>query len=272
MTTADDQPDRRKDADRSGATPPARKVEGAIGPGAAKPAWRRYLPILVLAGGLAAGYAAGLHEYLSLSVLAEQREDLLGFVDANYALSLAVYFLVYVLAVAFSFPAASVLTIFGGFLFGWLVGGIVTAFAATLGATAVFLAAKSAFGDVLRQKAGGFLNRLADGFEKDALSYLFVLRLAPVFPFFVINIAPAFFGVPLRTYLIATFFGILPGTFAYSWLGQGVDSVLLAAADAGREVSVGDLVTPEITIAFVALALVAAIPPVLRRLRGPRNS
>ena len=125
---------------------------------------------------------------------------------------------------------------------------------------------------MLRQKAGGFLNRLADGFEKDALSYLFVLRLAPVFPFFVINIAPAFFGVPLRTYLIATFFGILPGTFAYSWLGQGVDSVLLAAADAGREVSVGDLVTPEITIAFVALALVAAIPPVLRRLRGPRNS
>ena len=93
-----------------------------------------------------------------------------------------------------------------------------------------------------------------------------------VFPFFVVNIAPAFFGVPLRTYVIATFFGILPGTFAYSWLGQGVDSVLLAAADAGREVSVGDLVTPEITIAFVALALVAAIPPVLRRLRGPRNS
>jgi uncharacterized membrane protein YdjX (TVP38/TMEM64 family) len=231
------------------------------------PAWRRYLPILVIATGLAAGYAAGLHRYLSLSALAERRDGLVAFVDGHFLLSLAAYFVFYVLAVAFSFPAASVLTIFGGFLFGWLTGGILTAFAATIGASLVFLAARSAFGDVLRRKAGGFLDRLADGFEKDALSYLFVLRLAPVFPFFVVNIAPAFFGVPLRTYLIATFFGILPGTFAYSWLGQGVDSVLVAAGEAGRDVEVGDLVTPEITIAFAVLALVAAIPPVLRKLR-----
>ena len=231
------------------------------------PAWRRYLPILVIVAGLAAGYAAGLHHYLSLSVLAERRDSLVAFVDGNFVLSLAAYFILYVLAVAFSFPAASVLTIFGGFLFGWLTGGILTAFAATIGATAVFLAARSAFGDVLRRKAGGFLDRLADGFKEDALSYLFVLRLAPVFPFFVVNIAPAFFGVPLRTYLIATFFGILPGTFAYSWLGQGVDSVLVAAGEAGRDIEIGDLVTPQITIAFVVLALVAAIPPVLRRLR-----
>ncbi|TDH38101.1 TVP38/TMEM64 family protein [Pseudohoeflea suaedae] len=272
MTTARHHEERQEEADRPGATPSAPEVADAADAAPAPPAWRRYLPIIVLAAGLAAGYAAGLHDYLSLSMLAEQREALLGLVDANYGLSLAVYFLLYVLAVAFSFPAASVLTIFGGFLFGWLVGGVVTAFAATLGASAVFLAARSAFGDVLRRKAGGFLNRLADGFEKDALSYLFVLRLAPVFPFFVVNIAPAFFGVPLRTYLIATFFGILPGTFAYSWLGQGVDSVLVSAAEAGREVSVGDLVTPEITIAFVVLALVAAIPPVLRRLRGAGNS
>ena len=244
------------------------KVPGEAEQVRSRPAWRRYLPILVIMAGLAAGYAAGLHRYLSLSVLAERRDSLVAFVDGHFLLSLAVYFILYVLAVAFSFPAASVLTIFGGFLFGWLTGGILTAFAATIGATAVFLAA---FGDVLRRKAGGFLDRLADGFKQDALSYLFALRLAPVFPFFVVNIAPAFFGVPLRTYLIATFFGILPGTFAYSGLGQGVDSVLVAAADAGRDIEIGDLVTPQITIAFVVLALVAAIPPVLRRLRGVRT-
>ena len=264
-------PEAKSEAERARAVPPS--GQRAAGAGAVgKPVWRRYLPILVIAAGLAAGYAAGLHHYLSLEVLADKRDTLVAYVHDNYALSLAVYFTVYVLAVAFSFPAASVLTIFGGFLFGWLAGGIVTAFAATIGAAAVFLAARSAFGDVLRRKAGTFLNRLADGFEKDALSYLFVLRLAPVFPFFVVNIAPAFFGVPLRTYVIATFFGILPGTFAYSWLGQGVDSVLVAASEAGREVSASDLVTPEITFAFAALALVAAIPPVLRRLRGPGKS
>lgn len=232
-----------------------------------KPAWRRFLPILIIAGGLGAGYAAGLQDYLSLNVLAEKRTQLAEFVEANFAVSLASYFVVYVLAVAFSFPAASVLTIFGGFLFGWLIGGTVTAVAATLGATAVFLAAKTAFGDALRKKAGPFVDRMATGFEKDVLSYLFVLRLAPVFPFFIVNIAPAFFKVPLRSYLIATFFGILPGTYAYSWLGEGVDSVIVSAAAAGHEISVGDLVTPQITAAFAALAFVAAIPPIVRWLR-----
>lgn len=228
---------------------------------------RRYLPILVVVAGLVAGYAAGLHHYLSLEMLSERRSALQALVAQNFYLALLIYFTVYFLAVAFSFPAASVLTIFGGFLFGWLVGGTVTAFAATLGAVAVFLAARTAFGGVLKKKAGPFAARLADGFEQDALSYLFVLRLAPVFPFFIVNIAPAFFNVSLRTYVIATFFGILPGTFAYAWLGEGVDSVIVAASEAGRRIEIADLVTPEITAAFALLALVAAIPPVIRRLR-----
>ncbi|GAB4352615.1 MAG: TVP38/TMEM64 family protein [Oricola sp.] len=231
---------------------------------------RRFAPIAVIAAGLAFAYLMGWQRYLSLGFLAGSREMLLGFVDANYALSVAGFAAVYVLAVAFSVPAASILTIFGGFLFGWLVGGLVVAFAATLGATIVFIAARSAFGDVLRGRVGARVRRLAEGFEEDAFSYLLVLRLAPVFPFFVMNIAPALFHVPLRTYVAATFLGILPGTFAYAWLGEGVDSVLAAARAAGAEVRASDLVTPQITVAFVALAVVAAIPPVLKRLRARR--
>ena len=93
-----------------------------------------------------------------------------------------------------------------------------------------------------------------------------MLRLAPVFPFFIINIAPAFFDIRLRTYVAATFLGIIPGTFAYTWLGQGLDSVIVAAA--GREISISDLVTPEITIAFLGLAIVAAIPTIVRKFRA----
>lgn len=230
--------------------------------------WRRFLPLGVVAIGLLAGYAAGFHEYLSLTMLAEQREMLKGFVADNMVLSAAGFVALYALAVAFSFPAASILTIFSGFLFGWLLGGALTAIAATTGSAAIFLAAKSAFGDVLRKRAGPFAARLADGFAKDAFGYLFVLRLAPVFPFFIMNIAPAFFDVKLRTYVTATFFGILPGTFAYAWLGQGLDSVIVSAAAAGREISVSDLVTPEITIAFLGLAIVAAIPTIVRKFRG----
>ncbi|MBW3097565.1 TVP38/TMEM64 family protein [Pseudohoeflea sp. DP4N28-3] len=229
--------------------------------------WRRFIPIAVVAAALILAYSFGLQDYLSFKALADQRDSLRAFVENNFVTAIAIYATVYVLATAISFPAASALTVFGGFLFGWLVGGIVTAFAATTGAVSIFLTAKTAFGDVLRKRAGPFIAKLAAGFDRDALSYMFALRLAPVVPFFVTNIAPAIFGVPLRTYLIATFFGILPGTFAYSWLGQGLDSVIVAAAASGRDVALGDLVTPDITAAFALLALVAIIPPLVRRLR-----
>lgn len=229
-------------------------------------AWRRYLPLAIIVAGLAAAYAAGLQDYVSLAVLAEQRTALKLFVADHAFASALGYFVLYTLAVAFAFPAASILTIFAGFVFGWLIGGVLTVFAATLGASAIFLAARSACGDVLRRRAGPFAAKLADGFAKDAFGYLLVLRLAPVFPFLVINIAPAFFNIKLRTYVAATFLGIIPGTFAYAWLGQGLDSVVVAAA--GREISISDLVTPEITIAFAGLAIFAAIPTIMRKFRA----
>jgi uncharacterized membrane protein YdjX (TVP38/TMEM64 family) len=228
----------------------------------------RFLPLAIILLGLGFGYAMGWHRFLSLAHLVESRADLGAYIGTNYALSLVGFFLAYALATAFSFPAASVLTIVAGLFFGWLVAGIVVAFAATLGATALFLAARSAFGDVLHRKLGERVARLADGFEKDAFGYLLVLRLAPIFPFWVINIAPALFNVPVRTYVAATFIGILPGTFAYAYLGTGLDSVLAAAGETGREISMGDLVTPQITIAFALLAVVAAIPTAIRAFRN----
>lgn len=230
-------------------------------------AWR-YAPIAVILAGLVFGYAMGWHDYFSLAFLAERRGDLNDYVAQHYLLALVAFFVIYVLAVAFSFPVASALTIFGGFLFGWLVAGATVAVAATLGASLLFLAARSAFGGFLTQRIGGRAAGLAAGFEKDAFSYLLVLRLAPVFPFFVMNIAPALFNISLRAYVAATFLGILPGTFAYAWLGQGIGSVLDAAKQSGLAPSAADLVTPQITFAFAALALVAAIPTVVRKIRS----
>jgi uncharacterized membrane protein YdjX (TVP38/TMEM64 family) len=240
-------------------------------PKAKAAAWKRYLPVAIILGGLGIGYAYGLNDYFSLTFLAEQREALSAYVEANFAMSLLSFGALYAVATAFSFPAASILTIFGGFLFGWLIGSIVVAVSATLGATALFLAAKTAFGDFLKEKVGGRVKNLAEGFENDAFSYLLVLRIAPVFPFFIMNIAPALFNVSLRTYVAATFLGILPGVFAYAYLGQGVESVLIAAQESGQEASVADLVTTEITLAFAALAIVAVIPTIVKKIRR-RNS
>lgn len=232
---------------------------------------KRFAPLIVIGGGLGLAYAFGLQDYFSLEYLAESREMLREFVSDNYVLSLLGFGLVYAIATAVAFPAASILSIFIGFLFGWFIGGIVVAFAATAGASALFIAAKTAFRDTLKKKLGPRTKNLAEGFEKDALGYLFVLRLAPVVPFFVTNIAPAFFDVRLRDYVIATFFGILPGVFAYTFLGQGVESVLIAAEQSGMKPSVADLVTPQITLAFVALAVVAAIPVIIRKLRARKS-
>lgn len=239
--------------------------------GGANSIWR-YAPVVLVIAGLVLGYAFGLQNYLSLTFLAEQREALRAYVDANFLWSALLFLAVYILAVAFSFPAASVLTIFGGFLFGWLIGGALVAVGATIGASILFLATRSAFGGFLRHRVDGVVKKMADGFRENAFGYLFVIRLAPVFPFFVVNIASALFDISLGRFFTATLFGILPGTFAYAYLGQGVDSVLVAAQASGREAQISDLVTPEITLAFFALAFVALIPTVVKQIRKRGNA
>lgn len=225
----------------------------------------RLMPLAVIIGGLLLGYAMGWHHYLTLAFLAESRSALKSLVADNPVLAPLGFVTFYTLAVAFSFPAASILTIFGGFLFGWLFGGMLAILGATAGATAIFLAARTVCADFVRKRICGRADKLSEGFEKNAFGYLLALRIAPFIPFFMVNIAPALFHVRLSTYVAATFIGIMPGAFAYAWLGQGSDSVLLAARNAGEQVTVGDLVTPQITIAFIALALVAILATIVKR-------
>ncbi|MEP9398536.1 TVP38/TMEM64 family protein [Mesorhizobium sp. KR2-14] len=225
----------------------------------------RFAPLAIVAAGLVIGYALGWQHYLSLDYLAESRQVLKDFAADNPVLAPLGFLAIYIGAVAFSFPAASILTIFGGFLFGWLLGGALAIVGATVGATAIFLAARSACTASVRRRLGGLGEKLSAGFERNAFGYLLVLRIAPFIPFFMVNIAPALFNVRLGTYVAATFIGIMPAAFAYAWLGQGCDSVLMAAESAGQQVTLGDLVTPQITIAFIALALVAALATVVRR-------
>jgi uncharacterized membrane protein YdjX (TVP38/TMEM64 family) len=232
-----------------------------------QPILRRFLPLFVLVGALAVAWAAGVQDYLSLTYLDEQRGMLSQWVSNRPVVASLIFMAIYTSAVALSLPAASVLTIFAGFLFGWLHGGSMVVIAATLGATILFLAARSGVGGLLKDKLGTKAEAFAEGFRKDAFGYLLVLRLAPVFPFFLVNIAPAFFNVKTRDYVMATALGILPGTFAFAWLGEGVGSVLDAAKASGSTPSVSQLVTPQITIAFAALAVVAAIPLVIKRLK-----
>ncbi len=237
---------------------------------------RRWLPLLILIALMGLAFSQGLHRELTLSNLIARRQDLAAYVDQNIVLAILAYVAIYCVSVALSFPGASFLTIAGGFLFGWILAGFATVFGATLGACAVFLAARTSFGEVLTKRAGPFLSRLAEGFREDAFNYLLFLRLTPVFPFWLVNIAPAIFRMPLPSYALATFAGIVPGTFAYAFIGSGLDSVIEAqeaanpgcAAAGTCQIDISALVTSELIAAFFALGIASLIPVALKKIRS----
>jgi uncharacterized membrane protein YdjX (TVP38/TMEM64 family) len=227
---------------------------------------RRIAPLLVIIAALAGFFALGLHRYFTLDTLRDNREALRAWVEADPLRAMAIFVAAYAAAVTISFPGASILTIFGGFLFGIWPGTPLIVIAATIGATIVFLAAKTALGDMLSQKAGGFAARMEKGFRDGELSYMFVLRLAPVFPFWAVNIASGLMGVSLRNFLIGTFFGIIPGTFVYASIGAAAG----AAFDAGEDISLaGVLLKPETLTPIVGLIVLALIPVFLKRKTAP---
>ena len=225
--------------------------------------WQRLLPLLVLLAGLAAFFALDLNQYLNFTALGEHRQVLLDWRSSHAWLAPLIYVAIYIAVVAFSLPGGAVMTISGGFLFGAVAGGIYTVVGATLGATALFLIAKTSLGDFLLAKAGPVVKKMQAGFESNAWSYMFVLRLVPAFPFCLVNLAPAFLGVPLRIYVIATLFGIMPATFVFSLVGAGLGSVF----DSGKTFTIQGVMTPEMIAALCGLALLALLPVAYKKLR-----
>ncbi|MGR6432181.1 TVP38/TMEM64 family protein [Rhizobium sp. PAMB 3174] len=232
----------------------------------------RYGPLLVIIACLAAFYLSGAYRYVSFDELVAYRSDMKALVAAHPVTSVALYFLVYATLVAVSFPSAAILTVVAGFLFGFAVAVPLAVLAATTGASLLFLAARYAFGDLLRRRAGPAVRHLADGIRREAFAYLLVLRLAPIFPFFAVTIAPAFLDISLKTFALATLIGIIPGTAIYAWLGTGFDEVLAKAAASGHAPSLSDFLTPQITLALAGLAIFAAIPIVLHRIKGEKTA
>lgn len=211
---------------------------------------------------------SGLGSYLSLDTLKQHREALSTFVQHNFILAAAGYVLAYVIAVAFSFPGAVILTLAGGLLFGAVIGTLLTVTGATIGAMLIFVFAKKVFGENALDRFGAPAQKLADGIRRNAASYLLVLRLVPLFPFFMVNLVPAFVGVPLVTYAVTTFLGIIPGTAVFSLAGSGLGSIL----DQGGSITPSSILTPQIIAGLIGLAaLTLAAIPIQKRLE-PRNS
>ncbi len=224
----------------------------------------RLAPLIVLVLGLALFFVFDLGRYLNFATLRENRSLLLGWVDQYGFSAVIAYILAYVAVVAFSLPGAAVMSITGGFLFGAVWGSLYIVFGATAGATILFIIAKTSVGDFLRERAGPWMRRMEEGFGENALSYLLILRLVPLFPFFVVNLVPAFLGVPISTYIIGTFFGIIPGVIVFATVGAGLGSIF----DSGKEFTLPGIVTPQIVTALVGLAVLALIPIIYKKVKA----
>ncbi len=226
---------------------------------------RLWLPAL-LAGGLTMFLALGGHHVLSWQSIALNYGALTAATETNLLFAAAAFLGIYIIAVAFSLPIALALTLTGGALFGWGAIGLVIV-GATAGATVVFIAARTAFADLARARAGPFLSRLEDGFSRNAFSYLLALRLMPAAPFWVVNIVPALSRMKLGSFVLATFIGIAPGTSVAVSIGRGFDHIL----SAGKVPDLQVLSSPVILGPLAALGLLALLPVVWQRVRTVRR-
>lgn len=216
---------------------------------------RRALPLAILLALLAAAWASGLTGILSLDALARHRAALVEAVAARPVLSAAAYVGLYVLVVALSLPGGAVMTLAGGFLFGTWSATALTVAGATAGACALFLAARGAFAPLVARRAAGLVAALRPGLEKDGFFYLLTLRLIPVVPFWLANLAPALVGMPFGAYAAATAIGIIPGTAVFAGIGAGLGEVL----DAGGQPDLGVVLSPPVLLPLLGLAALSLL-------------
>ncbi len=223
----------------------------------------KVLILLIFSAGFVAFFALGGDQWLNLAALKAQRNALLSYTESHYFTMLLIAVLIYTAAIALSIPGAIILSLAVGLMFGRWVGTAVIVFSATLGAMLVFLAARYLFAETVQKRIGGLAKKFIDGFNENAFNYLLFLRLIPFFPFWLVNLAvAALTSVSLRTYVLATFIGIIPGTFIFANLGQSL----------GRINSVSELFSIEIIGAFVLLGLFALVPLLIKKIRAAKSA
>jgi uncharacterized membrane protein YdjX (TVP38/TMEM64 family) len=258
-------------------------VTEPLRPSAPRSSLRRWLPLLVLASIALLIVVTGAHRWLSLDAVAMNKGRLEALVDSYFIPALLAFMATYVLVTALSLPGALIMTIVGGLIFPFWVSCLAVVVSATTGATILFLIAGSSLGEALRARGGDNLARISAGLRADAASYMLFLRLVPLFPFALVNIAPAIVGVPVKTFIWTTLVGVLPGTMAFTLAANSLDGVLderkavynacktLGQPDCKLTIDVSTLVSPKLLLAFAALGVIALIPVIAKRIFARRK-
>jgi len=228
--------------------------------------WRKstgkWIVFGLFAFGIAAFFYFDLARFVTLASLNENKEALKTYTESHYLFTVILYILLYFLQTTLSLPGAAIFTLAGGFLFGTLLGTLYVNISATAGATLAFLAARYLFRETIEYKFGKRLQSFHEGINENALSFLLTLRLIPLFPFFLVNLAAGLTRIRLTTYLLATSIGIIPGSLVFSNAGKQL----------GKIHSVRDITSPNVLGALTLLGLMAIAPVVYHRFRKPTDA
>jgi len=224
---------------------------------------KRFLPITIILVGLAVIYLTGAYKYLSFETLKANHKLLKIFIENHPFFVPLLFILSYIIFTAISVPGGIFLSLLGGYLFPQPLSTIYVVFSATCGATLIFLAARTALGDTLKKKAGPFLRKMETGFQKNAANYLLFLRLVPLFPFWIVNLTPAFFGVSLRTFVWTTLVGIIPESLVLTLIGGGLEKIF----ESDQPFSLAAIFNIQLKIALTLLGLLALVPIIIKRTR-----
>jgi uncharacterized membrane protein YdjX (TVP38/TMEM64 family) len=219
--------------------------------------WKKVLILLIFVGGFSAFFLLGGDQYLNFSMLKANRDRLLTYTLNHYWSILLGAMAVYTISTALSLPVATILSLTIGFLFGLWVGTAIILISATLGATLAFLAARYVFAEAVSRRMGTMAKKLMSEFHRNDFNYLLFLRLVPLFPFWLINLATAFTPIRVQTYVLATAIGIIPGVFVFTNLGQSL----------GRIESPDQLLSFKTLSALILLSIFALIPVFVNKIR-----
>lgn len=225
--------------------------------------FKRYLLLIVIIALMIAAYSTGITHLLSFQTLKAHHHNLQAFVNHHFVASLFFFTLIYFVATSLSLPGAAILTICGGLLIPVPWSTICVIIGATAGAIVIFIAAKTALGDILKTRSLKILKKMEKGFQENAVFYLLFLRLVPLFPFWVVNLAPAFFGVQLKHYVWTTFIGIIPGCYIYTQAGAGLADIF----NSGETFTIENVLNQKMRIALILLAAFTLIPIIYRRIK-----
>jgi uncharacterized membrane protein YdjX (TVP38/TMEM64 family) len=225
-------------------------------------ALRRFVPLGILFIAGASFMVFGGHRYLTFATLAENHEWLCATVAQAATKAAVAFILAYAGLVTVSVPGAALFTLAGGYMFGPWLGTAYAVTGATLGAIVVFLAARAGLAG-LGARAGPWARRFEAGFRRNGLNYLLVLRLLPIVPFWLINLVAGAVGLRLWVFVLGTFVGMIPVTFIYASLGNGLGTL----ADEGRPPDLAILCRPSVFLPILGLVALALVPVIYKRWR-----